>query len=220
MRNEGLSLQKHKTQLYTITEFQKLVSSKILAESDDAREKSRATFLSLPINYDPYSDSADDDYEKIKRDLETFDIIGILNEELSKARIHQQFGKQIIKTFDILEPSIISNAFNSIIEKFELLYPIIPAIMTSAYKNFSRLEKPTQEKIQEKLGQLIRNKSYIVQSELYMSYVLRVIGLTNSPENEEILNIAYTSYSDSNLVKSLVFQIMTRWKAYYWLSDK
>lgn len=220
MRNEGLSLQKHKTMIYSKNEFCKIVSSKLKADSDDERERSRAQFMSLPINYDPYSDTAEADYEKIKSELSHFDIIGLLNEELSKARIHQQFGKQLIKTFDVLDYVIVSNAFDSILERLDLLYPIFPAIMQSAYGNFQRLTVEIQDKLHSVLRELIRNRSYIVQSEINMAYSLRVLGLVNNTENEEILNIAYNRYSDSYLVKSLVFQTMTRWKAYYWLTDK
>lgn len=220
MRNEGLTLQKHKTQIQSRLEFEKLVASRINAESDSEKEKERAKFMSLPINYDPYSDTADEDYNRIKEQLNEFDIVGLLNDELKKVRIHQQFGKRLIKTFDVLEPEIVSRSFDSIITRFETLYPIFPAIMLSAYKNFDRLDEQTKNNLLDKLRGLVNDDSYIIQSEINMTYLLRVIGLENSLLNEETILKAYNRFSESILIKSIVIQIMTRWKAYHWLTDK
>ncbi len=220
MRNEGLTLQKHKTQIQSRIEFDKLVSSRINAESDSEKEKERAKFMSLPINYDPYSDTADEDYRKIKEQLDEFDIVGLLNDELKKVRIHQQFGKRLIKTFDLLQPEIISRAFDSITSKFETLYPIFPAIMQSAYKNFDRLENETKNNLLSRLRSLVNEDSYIIQSEINITYLLRVLGLENSLLNEETVIKAYNNFSESILIKSIVIQIMTRWRAYHWLTDK
>lgn len=220
MKNEGLSLQKHKTQIQSRHEFEKLVASRVYAESEDAKEKERAKFMSLPINYDPYSDSAEDDYKKIKEQLDEFDIVGLLNDELKKVRIHQQFGKRLIKTFDILTSDVISHAFDSIINRFDILYPIFPEIMKSAYKHNDKIELKTKESLHKELRQLVADNSYIIQSEINMVYLLRVLGADYSAENEEIIIKAYNRFSDSILVKSMVIQIMTRWKAYHWLTDK
>ncbi len=220
MRNEGLTLQKHKTQVQSRLEFDKLVSSRINAESDIEKERQRARFMSLPINYDPYSDTAEEDYDQIKSQLEEFDILGLLNDELRKVRIHQQFGKRLIKTFDVLEPDVISSAFDSIINRFEILYPIFPAIMKSAYKHFEKLSPETKISLQTSLRNLVNNNSYVIQSEINMTYLLRVLGLENSLLNEEAIIKAYNNAADSILIKSIVIQIMTRWKAYHWITDK
>lgn len=220
MRNEGLAIQKHKTQIQSRLEFSKLVSSRINAESDDEKEIHRAKFMSLPINYDPYSDTATDDYRTIKNQLKEFDIVGLLNDELRKVRIHQQFGKRLIKTFDVLEPDIISVAFDSIINRFETLYPIFPTIMKAAYKHHDKLDLRTKTDLHTTLRELVKSNSYIIQSEINMTYLLRVLGLDNNFLNEETINTVYNNSSESILIKSIVIQIMTRWKAYHWLTDK
>lgn len=220
MRNEGLSLQKHKTQIQSSIEFQKLVASRINAESEDNSERHRAKFMALPINYDPYSDNAVEDYERIKEQLEEFDIFGLINDELKKVRIHQQFGKRLIKTFDILDSSVVTNSFKSIISRLEILYPIFPTIMQSAYKNLSKLDEETKNLLMDRLRNLVKSNSYIIQSEINMTFLLRVLGLENNILNEEAINSAYHRFSESIMVKCTTIQIMTRWKAYHWLSDK
>ncbi len=220
MRNEGLTLQKHKTQIQSRLEFEKLVASRINAESDNAREKERAKFMSLPINYDPYSDNAEEDYHKIKNQLDEFDVVGLLNDELKKVRIHQQFGKRLVKSLNLLAPEVISRAFESIINRFETLYPIFPVIMQSAYRNWERLEETTRVSLIDELRKLIHQDSYIIQSEINMCFLLRVLGLDDSIITEETILKSYNRFSDSILIKSVVLQIMTRWKAYHWLTDK
>lgn len=220
MRNEGLNLQKHKTQIQSRNEFQKLIASRINADSEDKSEAERVKFMSLPINYDPYSDSAEEDYQKIKKDLQEFDIVGLLNEELRKARIHQPFGKKLIKSLETLEPNVLSEAFKSIVEKYEVLYPIFPTIMITAYKCYDKLDLDAKQKLISSLQKLVLDDSYIVQSEINMVYLLRVLGLNNNLQNEIIIHKAYDRFYDSTLIKCVVMQIMTRWRAYHWLRDK
>ena len=66
MNNEGLTLQKHKTQILTKSEFIKLTASRMNADTEDGRTRTVAKFMALPVRYDPYSPTADEEYDKIK----------------------------------------------------------------------------------------------------------------------------------------------------------
>jgi hypothetical protein len=65
---------------------------------------------------------------------------------------------------------------------------------------------------------LIRDRSHVLQSELNLSYAVRLIACGQGPENEETLNKVYER-SRSVLVRRDVILAMSRWKAAYWLSD-
>ena len=220
MTNEGLSLQKHKTQILSKTEFVNLISSRVNSESEEGKAKIRTKFMSLPIRFDPYSPTADIDYKKIQKELNEFDILDLLNEELRKTRIHQQFSKHLLKTLNVLEDKIVSNAFLAITDKFELLYPIFPNLMVAAFINFEKLEEKSKNQLINKLRELVVNDSYIIQIELNTTLLIRVLGKHHTNENEEILAHLYKKYQNSILVKSWIMQVFTNWKLLFWLSDQ
>lgn len=219
MTNEGLILQKHKTQILSRAEFQNLINLRVKGESDDLMSNRKAKFLALPLRYDPYSPTANEDYNRIKKELSNFDILDLLNEELKKSRIHQQFSKHLLKTFNVLDEEIVSNAMISISDRIEMLYPIFPNLMIALYSNFSKLDNNSKGIILNKLRELVINDSYIVQIELNIVYLIRVLGLEQSPENEEILSIIYRNNPSSIFIKSWIIQIFTKWKLSFWLSD-
>lgn len=219
MINEGLTLQKHKTQILTKSEFINLVASRLNLETEDGVSRSKVKFMTLPIRYDPYSPTAESDYKKIKKDLKEFDILDLLNEELRKTRIHQQFSKHLLKAFNVLDAKIVSSAFIAISNRIEFLYAIFPNIMIAAYSNFDKLSDEARNTLISKLHQLIKNDSYIIQVELNASYLARVLGKLYTPENEEIIGGLFNKFNSSILVKTTILKVLAKWKLQYWLSD-
>lgn len=219
LKNEGLSLQKHKTQILSKAEFKNLVAARMRFETDDLKEKHQAQFMALHIHYDPYSDNAVDEYEGIKEELSKYDIVSLLNEELRKSRIHQQFSKQILKSFNILGSNIVSQSFISICNKIESFYPIFPSLMMSLFANYDKLDSQAKSIVIEKLQEMVRENSYILQLELNVAYLVRVLGKEYSYENEEVLNKLFKQFPESILVRSIVMQVMAKWGAHDWLSD-
>jgi hypothetical protein len=219
MNNEGLTLQKHKTQILTKSEFIKLVSSRIHADSEDGKTQYRTKFMALPVRYDPYSPTADEDYKEIKKELESFDILGLLNEELRKSRIHQQFSKHLLKSLSVLDSEIVSEAFIAIVQRLDLLYPIFPNLMMAATHNFDKLNPRAQERLLDALQELVKTDSYIIQIELNAAYMVRLLGKKQTTENEETLSFLNKKFQDSMLVRSWILQVFSNWKMDFWLSD-
>lgn len=220
MTNEGLTLQKHKTQILTKSEFISLVVSRVNADTEDGKTKHKAKFMSLPLRFDPYSPTADEDYKKIKDELKDFNILDLLNEELRKSRIHQQFSKHLLKTLNVLDDHIVSNAFLAISARLEQLYPIFPNVMIAAFANFGKLNDESKDTLIAKLRDLILKDSYIIQIELNVVYIIRVLSKVQSSENEEIIAQIYKKFPNSILIKSWVMQIFTHWQLQFWLSDQ
>jgi hypothetical protein len=55
MENEGLTLQKHKTNIVTKEEFLSVTKAKLHGNDEDEESPMKAKFMSLPIRFDPYS---------------------------------------------------------------------------------------------------------------------------------------------------------------------
>ena len=92
MALEGLSLQKHKTRVMRKAEFLQMHAH--LDPDPDSTMEQR--LLGLSLKYDPYSPTAEQDYENLKASVAGIDIVGILSNEVAKTAIDQTLTRQAL----------------------------------------------------------------------------------------------------------------------------
>lgn len=217
LRNEGLSLQKSKTQILTASEF--VSQAKATTEGDDGEDKKeRADFLKLHIRYDPYSATADEDYSELKEKISQFNILSLLKSELRKSRIHQALGKQILNAITFLDGEKLNLAFDVICSNIEQLYPVFPSVMQIAHKKIRDISKVTQKDFVTMLYGLVEEDSYILQTENNASYAVRVLAQINDELSWQAIDRLY-SRMQSSLVKYNSVYAMANLNNHYWLSD-
>ena len=73
-----------------------------LGDDSDAGSKLRE----IDLHFDPYSDTADADYEQLKQTVATLDVGVLLNLELSKGQPDTFLVAQIGRTLKLQEPKI------------------------------------------------------------------------------------------------------------------
>lgn len=219
MENEGLTLQKHKTNIVTKEEFLSVTKAKLHGSDEDEDSPMKAKFMSLPIRFDPYSANAVEDYEEIKESLKDFDLLAMLSSELQKSKINQSFSKHLIKAFSATENETISSAFKVMFNNLYELYPIFTTIIQVANSNWQKFDIETKKIILDKINELIKNESYILSTELNLAYVARMLSKEDSQESILILGEIYNKNPDSILVKNIVTQSMAKLKFHPWLSD-
>jgi len=217
LRAEGLSLQKSKTQVLTCSEFLSYAKATLEGEEGE-KNKERAAFLKLHIHYDPYSTTADDDYEELKDKIKQFDVLGLLKSEIRKSRIHQAVGKQIMNALNFLDGEQLDLAFNVISSNFESLYPVFPSVMQLAIKKLGDSSSATQVQFIDTLYKLLEADSYIIQTDNNASYVSRVLSIVNEEKSVQGIDLLYTK-TTSPLVKSNCIYAMINRQNHYWLSD-
>jgi len=217
LRNEGLGLQKSKTQILTTSEFISQATSIIEGEENEGTT-TRAEFLKLHIHFDPYSATADQDYEDLKEKIDQFDILSLLRDEVRKSRIHQALGKQILNAIGYLAGEQLDIAFNLISTNLENLFPVFPSVMQIAHKKLVNASKSTQIQFIETLYNLVENDSYILQTDNNAAYVVRVFSLLNNEKCIQAIDLIHSRLS-SPLVKVNCMYAMTNLDNSYWLSD-
>jgi len=219
MENEGLTLQKHKTNILSKDEFTSLTQSKLYGLDEDEGAPMKAKFMSLPIRFDPYSQNAAEQYEEIKDSLNDFDLLGMLGNELQKSKINQPFSKQLVRAFAAVDDTTLSNAFNVIFDSISELYPIFSTIIQVATTNWIRFDDPTKQLIRNKIIDLVRNDSFILKTELNLAYVVKLFAKEDSVESQTVLTEIHKSNPDSILITLVVTQAMAKWNTHYWLSE-
>lgn len=218
LTNEGLSLQKTKTRIMTSKEFLSTSEFSAPEEPEAERDSEERAFRRLRVYYDPYSQTAESDYEKLKAELSKFDIVGMLGRELSKSRIDEGLSRRLISALKHLKPTVQNDAVKSLINSLDLLYPIYPAVMLLCRGLLDTLDTKVRDELFLKLRTLISSGSYIIQVPTNLSYTLRVLCADFSEESERLLSLLYKQPL-SMMIKRDIILMMAHRGADHWESN-
>ena len=184
-----------------------------------ASERARS-LLRFSIKFDPYSPTKADDYEALKQEIERFDIIGMLQAELSKSRVHIALARKIVSVIRYLEQKQKDQAILSLLENVDLLYPIFSNVLLVIKQLFDSLSPNTQDAVIEHIIKLLREGSHVLRVELNLSYAVRVLAAHSSASVQETLVKLYNSPNRSAFIRRDIILAMTRLGAWHWLSDR
>lgn len=216
--NEGLSLQKHKTRILSSAEF--LQTSAFAAENkpETKEEEEARSFSRLRLQYDPYSPTAEDDYQALKAELTKFDIVGMLGRQLTKTRIDEGLTRRLISAIRHLPTEVKNQAITSMFASLDILYPVFPAVMILVRAVAEDLEETTRQHVFAVLRRLIDGDSYITQVPANLSFALRVLVLDKSEETELTL-VRIFKQPHNMMIKRDVILAMANRGADYWISN-
>lgn len=218
LTNEGLSLQKAKTRILSSAEF---LATSDFAEPPDGESTDDAqarTFRRLRIHYDPYSPTAEADYEALAQELSKFDIVGMLGRELAKSRIDEGLTRRLVSAIKLLPASSQNDAMRSMLDSLDLLYPIFPSVMLLCRSLLPSLKPDVQAALYGALRQLIASDSYITQVPANLAYAIRVLA-TDSSEETELLFASLYKKTSSMMIRRDLILLMAYRRADYWLSN-
>lgn len=225
--NQGLSLQKSKTRIMRTAEFLATSPIKVadaVDSSDTEESKSRAAdgsdppngpvgqmhdLMHLSLRFDPYSATAQEDYDALKAQLSQFDVLGLLRSELGKTRIHSALAKKIVSAIRFLSEKQKNDAILTLIGNSELLYPIWPSIMNLARTIFDELSDETRVKIAKTLYGLLQQKSHVLRPDLNLAYTVRLLATIQLPQSQDMFAQIYEERT-SALVRRDIIVAMAR----------
>jgi hypothetical protein len=219
LRNEGLTLQKSKTRIMKASEYLSIL------DPPDPPRGSAAAFLSLHIHYDPYSATAVQDYERLKGQLGQFDILSLLRDELSKSRIHSALTRRLVQAIQYMDSLPRQQAILSLLENIEVLAPVIPQVMLAIKDSIADLEPDFIDRVHAVIRGLIEEQHYVAQVDLNLAFMIRVMSVRHSIENELLLIRLYQSPNSfgsgfAPYIQRDIMLILARWRVTYWLSDQ
>lgn len=222
LRNQGLQLQKSKTRIMSSAEFistspLKMEDATAGGPQDDLQAKAQG-LLKFSLKFDPYSATAEEDYKRLKDELNRFDIISLLKAELTKSRIHVTLARKIVAAIKYLDEKQKNDAIVSLVDNPSLLYPIFSSVMVVAKAVYDELDESAKTRLIEKISILISSNSHVFRVGLNLSYAIRLLSCRHTPEVEELLANIYNE-SNSPLIRRDIILVMAKWGVWYWLSD-
>jgi hypothetical protein len=155
----------------------------------------------------------------LQAEIERFDILGLLREELLKSRVHISLARKIIAAIKYLEPRIRDDAITTLIDNAELLYPIFSGVLTVAKNVFDELSPDAQKYVHQRIVELVESKSHVLRVDLNLAFAIRLLSCRQSPEAEAALAQIYKRSTSSTLLRRDIILTMAKWKNWYWLSD-
>lgn len=221
LANEGLVLQKKKTRILDAEEFRQ--ASALLDPTMDPskpQETDEQKLLNISINFDPYSPTAEEDYEDLKTAVEQVDILGILGREISKSAIDPAVAKQAVQAVRMLEFPQRFAALRMLLdaENILILAPIFVTLMRLVRDLYPDLSSAEQDFIDNALIELSSGRSPMLSVEVNLAHYVQALAGNRSQPKEEILISLFTATGNS-IIRRLIILVMTRWKCHYWLSD-
>ena len=220
LHNEGLALQKKKTKIITTAEYRETYNLLDPAEASSPLASEEQKLLNISLRYDPYSETADDDYEALKIAVKDVDIIGILGREVLKTTIDSTVAKQAIRAIHALDNDAKLGAITTLLDENNLivLSPVFVTVMRAVRGLYDEMPNHGKEYIDQALIKLYSSDSHLLSVELNVSYYIQALSTQRSLQKEELL-IAIFESSTKPLIKRLIILIMANWKCHYWLSD-
>ena len=225
--NQGLSLQKSKTRIMTTSEFRATspVQPPLDATEADAEGKAVADLhdrsrrlLSFSLRFDPYSPTAEEDYEQLKKEVKNFDILGLLKEELAKSRVHIALSRKIVSAIHYLEGKTKDDAVLSVIENSEVLYPIFSSALIMMDRVFDDLGGEAKTRLVAKMIELIKSESHVLRVDVHLCFALRVLQHSNTEETQQLLKEIYDARRSDIVCRDIILVMALRGE-WYWLSD-
>ncbi len=218
LENEGLALHKAKTRIMTSEEFLSVSQTIRSEDSNSAEETQVKGFLSLSLRYDPYSSTADEDYESLRGELQRFNVVGMLTAEIEKSRVHQALTRKLISAVKFLEPDVKADAVRSLIDNAPLLYPVFPNVMLLFKSLLNDMDGDTKQYIFQGVRNLLTDESFITRVPANLGYAIRVIADDESEEAELLLAKIYNE-TPALFIKRDIILIMAKRNAHFWISD-
>ncbi|MCP8883874.1 reverse transcriptase domain-containing protein [Devosia sp. XJ19-1] len=215
LSNDSLSLQKSKTRILTRAEFI-AVNKNVLVDAG-ASVTPVQRLMSLTLRYDPYSSNAEQDYEALKSELNSIDIVALLNEQLAQTRVHVATTKKIISALRHVSESAQFGAAISMLDNMDVLYPIASNVFIAIASFFKNLNSQSRSQICDRIRDLYSDKHEVLQSAANLAFANRIISMEKSALNQEHLHRCYDNSTDS-IVRRDVIITFANWQNFAWIS--
>lgn len=217
--NEGLSLNRNKTRLLTADEFrrQSVFAESEAAESSDESEKKR--FYSIHLRFDPYSSTAEEDYEKLAKTVREFDLLGMLERELVKSRADRFALAQLIKALRFMDEEQRSDAVATLAANLENTFPIFSTVAIAFKQVREEISDEAANLFYAKIRELIEGNSPLLAASGTLAFAVRVLADDPSQEADIALQHIYSQMMLTPIVEREVILAMAHRKASYWVSD-
>lgn len=219
--NQGLQLQKAKTRIMSSAEF--VASNPLVHDDEDVNigaplGAARQAIMAINVHYDPYSPTAEEDYEAIRAELDKYPVMELIRAEIKKSRVDVTLARRLVSLSRHLQGALLDDAIKTLMENEDILYPVYYNVLIVTKETFDRLTSTTQDFVLLHLRNLIEQQSRVMVVDLNLQYAIRVLSLKFQEESRLLLSNLFRSGKNEAIRRDIILAL-ARWKDWHWLSD-
>lgn len=216
--NEGLVLQKNKTRIMPSDEFYNtwsLLDPKIPAITDEQK------LLNISIRFDPYSETAEEDYKKLTNAVSQVDVVGILGRQIAKTTIDMPVTKQAIGVVRALGDPEKEGTIRTLLQRdnLDVLSPVFVTVMRLVRSIYDGLSNESKVAIDRDLVRIFEEHDHILRVEVNLAFYLQALSQSYSFTKEQILVDIYNK-EVSPILRRIIVSTMANWNCSHWISDR
>lgn len=171
--NQGLTLQKAKTRILSGSEFIATFPKHLVPDHVPTSDRER--LFSLSLNYDPYSPTANEDYEQLKESLNSIDFLSLLDQELTKSQLHGPTASKLIKALKVTSGKVRESAIITMMNNIGLLYPVFTQLLIVLISIKGDLTEKEYSTVCSKILELSYSSSYIMGLDIHKCFSVRLL---------------------------------------------
>ena len=214
---EGLVLQKNKTRILTSKEFNdswQLLDPRTPPRTDEQK------LLNISIRFDPYSETAEEDYKKLSEAVAEVNVLNILAREIKKTAIDTSVAKQAINAIRALGVDEQVGSLRMLLDKdnLDVLSPVFVTLMRAVRGVYENLGDQHQAAIDDALTRMYKEQEHILRVEVNLAYYLQALSRRHTQQKEKILVRVYKE-RPSPILRRIVIATLANWGCHFWLSD-
>ncbi|QGY79186.1 RNA-directed DNA polymerase [Sphingorhabdus lacus] len=171
--NQGLNLQKSKTRVMTGAEFIGTFPSHLVPGATAQSDRER--LFTIDLNYDPYSPTAETDYETLKQSLSGIDFLSLLDEELHKSQVHTPTVSKLIRALRAVDGTVREQAIKTLVGNVPLLYPVFSQLLIMLNSMRDDLTENETKIVCDAILKMVSDKSYLMALDVHRAYAVRLL---------------------------------------------
>lgn len=218
--NQGLVLQRSKTRILSSSEYRASkpfsIEDDVDIEDDDIAA-AKTYLFQISLYFDPYSSTAATDYETLKSAIKGLDILGILNHEIRKSRIHVPTINRLVQAIRNAPENIAAEAVMTIVTNLETFYPCLSGVLILTNQLYEHLPERTQVAIDDIICDQIDEGGYLFITPSYLAYAVKVLANSGPGRTDSVL--ANLARHESPIVRTAAITALIRRKDWMTLSD-
>ncbi|CAH0270103.1 hypothetical protein SRABI70_03461 [Pseudomonas sp. Bi70] len=207
----GLSLSKTKTSLLKVKHYHDYIVAQLGENETDPQAN---TLREIDLRFDPYSDTADEDYEQLKSAVRQLDIMRLIGGELGKTQPDGFIVTQISRTLKLLPPQTTEEVCRSLLEStnlhaFRASFSKIMRGIASVLEDESYA--PIHSAIEVLLDNIPSHSAHLLSVDTNCLHYLRAIRSTSSVKRARFVSSTH-AHSQVETIRRACVECWRSWK--------
>ena len=217
--NEGLSLNRNKIRIYPSDWYiQQSVFAEATSNQPDEIKKKKEYFSAF-VRFDPYSETAEEDYETLRESVKKYDVLGWLFTEVERVPIDIYMVRQLIKSLKLMGEQQKSDGVKKLASNLKHLSPVFTTIARTFYDIRNDIDDEVASLFFEEVRNLVDARQPLIGASGTLAFAIQILSIDPSDAAESSLQSIFDRPDRTQIIEREVVMAMGRRASNSWVSD-